>query len=144
MVGDDVIVAIKHFFNLGRLLKDVNATFISLVPKKIEASSNDFKPIALCNLLNKFIIKILANRLKKVMNGLVRPNQTAFIGGRSITENILLCHEVVRGFERKNHTQDVVMKIDLRKAYDSISWDFMREVLEKMGFPNKFSNWVME
>lgn len=92
VVGLDVAVAIKHFLNTGRLLKEVNSTFISLIPKKLEASTfNDYRPIALYNFMYKFITKILANRLKKVMNVLVQPNQTAFIEGRSIVENILLC-----------------------------------------------------
>lgn len=105
VVGGVVTEAKRHFFNIGRLLKEVNSTFISLIPKKLEASTfNDFRPIALCNLIYKFNIKIIVNRLKRVMNVLVQPNQSAFIEGHSIMENILLCHEVVEGFERKNHT----------------------------------------
>lgn len=96
VVGVDVTTAIKHFFNTGRLLKEVNSTFISLIPKKLEASTfNDYRPIALCNLIYKFITKIITNHLKRVMNALVLPNQSAFIEGHSIMENILLCHEVV-------------------------------------------------
>lgn len=59
-----------------------------------------YKPNALCNLLYKFITKIMANKLKRVINSLIQLNQTTFIEERSIVENILVCHEVVRGFER--------------------------------------------
>lgn len=62
------------------------------------------------------------------MNALVWPNQIAFIEARSIVENIFLFHEVIIGFERKHHTSATVMKIDLIKSYDSVSWDFMRGV----------------
>lgn len=92
---------------------------------------DDFRPISLCNLLYKFITKIMVNRLKKVMGGLVQLNQTTFIEGRSIVENILMCHEVIHGFERKNHAKAIFLKIDLLKAYDSMSWDFNQETLQK-------------
>lgn len=96
VVGMDVIVATKHYFSTGRFLKEVNYTFISLIPKKLEAASfNDYRPISLFNLIYKFITQIIANCLKRVMNVLVRSNQTIFIEGHSIVENILLYHEVV-------------------------------------------------
>lgn len=122
-----------------------NSTFISLIPKSADVTEfGDYRPIALCNLIYKFITKIIANWLKVVMNSLVSLNQTAFIEGWSIVDNILLCHEVVRGFDRVNHTPVALLKIDLRKAYDSVSRRFVEEVLFKMGFPNLFRNWVME
>lgn len=79
-----------------------------------------------------------------VMNFLVSANQTAFIKGRSIYENILLCHEVVRGFDRKQHLLSVVLKIDLRKADDLVSWDFICLILQKMDFSHLFIGWIME
>lgn len=145
VVGKEVMDAIKHFFKSGKLMTEVNATFISLIPKKIDAKgSNDYRPISLCNLLYKFITKIIANRLKKVVSSLVRFNQTAFIQGRSIVENILMCHEVVRGFEMKNNPKAAILKIDIRKAYDSVSWKFINEVLVKMNFSPNFVKWIME
>lgn len=114
VVGKEVIAAIKHFFHTGKLLRETNATFITLIPKVLKADSfKDYKPISLCNLLYKFVTKILANRLKCVVRSLIRPNQTAFIEGRSIVENILVCLEVVKGFERSNHSPAVIMKINL-------------------------------
>lgn len=50
---------------------------------------------------------------------------------------------MVRGFERSNHSPAVLLKIDLKKAYDSLSWDFIRSTLEKM-FPYRFIGWIME
>lgn len=83
VVGNDVIEAIKHFFKSGRLLRETNATFISLFSKVLEADSfKDYRPISLCNLLYKFVTKIMANRLKHVIRSVVRLNQTAFSEGR--------------------------------------------------------------
>lgn len=135
IMGKDVTEAIQYIFNSGRLLRETNSTFISLIPKMIEAMKfSEFRPISLCNLLYKIIMKIMDNRMQGVMNFLVRENQTAFIKGRSISENILLCHEVVHGFERKTHPPLVILKIDIRKAYDSVSWEFIHITLHKMHF----------
>lgn len=129
VVRKEVILAIKHFFQMGKLSIKTNVTFINLVPKVLEAnSSKDYRPISLCNLLYKFVTKIIANKLKLVVRSLVRPNQTAFIERRNIMENILVCHEVVRDFERSNHSPAVIMKIDLNKAYDLVAWDFITMV----------------
>lgn len=86
----------------------------------------------------------MANRLWKVIHSLVRINQTTFIQGRLIFENVLMCHEVVRDFERNNHPKDAILKIDIRKTYDSISWEFIKETLVKMNFPSYFVRWIME
>lgn len=59
-------------------------------------------------------------------------------------DNILVCHEIVRGFERKNHSPATILKIDLRKAYDSISWQCIEETMHNMRFPQLFIDWVME
>lgn len=78
------------------------------------------------------------------MEILVRENQTTFIKETLISKNILLCHEVVRGFERKKHPPTVISKIDLRKEYDSISWEFIHMTLQKMNFLEEFIGWIME
>lgn len=71
----DVIRVVQHFFHTGRLLHEVNSTFISLIPKTVEASKFcDYRPISLCNLLYKFITKIMSNRLQRVMIFLVSAN----------------------------------------------------------------------
>lgn len=72
MAGNDVVDVIQSFFSSGKLLKEVNATIISLVPNKINPSSlSDYRPISCCNVVCKCIIKILANRL---MPSNIKPN----------------------------------------------------------------------
>lgn len=80
IMGKDVICAVQHFFSFDRLLLEINATFISLIHKTMEVSKFcDFRPISLCNLLYKFITKIMSNMLQGVIGSLVSANQTAFI-----------------------------------------------------------------
>jgi hypothetical protein len=83
VIGEDVNLAILEFFSARKLLRETNSTILTLVPKKCNPeTTSDFWPISFCNLVYKFIAKILTNRLL--------PSQGAFILNRSIAENILL------------------------------------------------------
>ncbi|GJR80695.1 RNA-directed DNA polymerase, eukaryota, reverse transcriptase zinc-binding domain protein [Tanacetum coccineum] len=140
IIGKDVCNAVREFFITGKLLGEVNATLISLVPKiPTPDKVSDFKPIACCNVLYKCISKILTNRIKRVLGSLVDENQSAFIGGRQITNNILLSQELFRGYNRKMNKKKVAFKIDLQKAYDTISWEFIKEALVMFGFHEKMN-----
>jgi hypothetical protein len=100
--GGDVIVAMRCFFNRGYMLREVNHTFITLIPKSGKASSiNKFRPISLCNVIYKTISKILANRLKLLLHKVVSPWQEAFIPGRMIHENSIIAQEIIHSMDRK-------------------------------------------
>jgi hypothetical protein len=139
IVGEDVVKAVKGFFDTGLLLKEVNSTILSLVPKKVNPSAmGDFRPIAYCNVVYKCITKIISNRMLPFLSDLVSLNQSAFIPSRSISENVLLAQEIVRDYHKEKGSPRCTLKIDLMKAYDSINWDFMIYSLHCFGFPNKF------
>lgn len=102
IVGEDVTEAIKEFFSNRKLLKEVNHTFLTLVQKLEGATSfQNYRPISCCNLIYKFISKIIANRLSCVIHHLISPNQMAFIKGEHINEAMLLTHELIRDFSNK-------------------------------------------
>lgn len=63
---------------------------------------------------------------------------------RAIAHNILICQDLVRLNNRKNTTKSFLIKIDLKKAYDSVEWDFVLEMLHGLNFPCKFTKWIME
>ncbi|KAH0651106.1 hypothetical protein KY284_031018 [Solanum tuberosum] len=69
---------------------------------------------------------MICTRLKKVVSILVADNQAAFVQGRSMNHNILICHDLLRHYNRKT-TPRCLMKIELRKAYDMVSWEFLEE-----------------
>ncbi|KAJ8505060.1 hypothetical protein OPV22_005946 [Ensete ventricosum] len=143
IVGNDVIKACRHFFSSGHILKDLNCTFISLVPKNDGADSlENYRPISLCNFIYKVISKLLADRLQKVMNKVISPNQAAFLKGRSIHHNVLLANDLVKDLHSKTRGKKICFKADLRKAFDSVNRDFIYMMLHNMGFPQHWVKWI--
>ncbi|XP_043697190.1 uncharacterized protein LOC122647970 [Telopea speciosissima] len=139
VIGEELTHAVQWFFANSFMPRSINATFITLVPKSGDVSTfAGFRPIALCNLLYKIITKILSNRIQHVIGSVVSHNQSAFIKGRSIVDNILVCHDIVRGIEQKAASPTAVLKVDLHKAYDSLSRKFLFDVMGRMGFSDKF------
>lgn len=96
IVGNDVLKAIQHFFTTTKLSRAVNHTFLALIPKRPVADKVDqFRSIALCNVIYKVVTKILSNRLKSLLDPLIHPNQATLIPNRSIVDNIIINHEVM-------------------------------------------------
>lgn len=90
----------------------------------------------------KCITKILTIRFKNVVKKLFSPCQSAFVSGRSIQDNIMLTHELIRNYHRNNGSPKCALKIDLRKAYDYIRWDVLLITLQKFGISRKFIDWI--
>ena len=59
---------------------------------------------------------------------MVASNQGAFIKGRELLYNVLLCQEIARGYARKHISPRCIMKIDLKKAYGSVHWEAVKAV----------------
>ena len=143
IIGKDFCDAIQGFFQNSHMLPAANITSIALIPKTATPSTmQEFRPISLCNIPYKCIAKILANRLKTIMPDIIEQNQSAFVKGRSISDNILLAQESFRGYNRETGTSKCALKLDLHKAFDSVDWKFILTLLKKMQFPLIFINWI--
>ncbi|GJT41694.1 putative reverse transcriptase domain, reverse transcriptase zinc-binding domain protein [Tanacetum coccineum] len=105
---------------------------------------NDYRPISCCNVLFKCISKIIANRIKHCLKTLISPNQSAFISGRSISDNILLTQELMHNYHLDRGTPRCAFKVDIQKAYDTMDWNFLRTILLGFGFHNRMISWIME
>lgn len=103
----------------------------------------NFRPIACCTVLYKIISKILANRMKRVLDTIICDSQSAFVQGRLIFDNILISHELVKGYSRKRISPRCMVKVDIQKAYDSVEWHFLKHMLIELGFPIRYINWIM-
>ncbi|TYK19523.1 reverse transcriptase [Cucumis melo var. makuwa] len=143
VIGEDFCDAVLHFFETYYLPVGVNATAITLIPKHNGAERlEDFRPISCCNVLYKCISKILADRLRVWLPSFISSNQSAFILGRSIIENILLCQELVGGYHLNSGKPRCTLKVDLQKAYDSVNWDFLFGLQISISTPLKFVSWI--
>ena len=101
----------------------------------------DFRPISLCNIIYKIISKTLANRLKKHLSEIIVENQSAFVPGRSIFDNAMIAFETVHCMKKKRlgGNYQMALKLDMSKAYDRVEWDYLEEIMIRIGFP---SNWI--
>ncbi|XP_010670394.1 uncharacterized protein LOC104887462 [Beta vulgaris subsp. vulgaris] len=134
--GGDVIEAILNFFQSCKLLKQINATTLCLIPKVEQPTDvSQFRPIACYNVIYKAISKMLCSRLKKVLPTLIDQVQSAFVENRVILHNIFICQDMLKGYKRKNLLARCTPKVDLKKAYDSLNWEFIKEVLIGLNFP---------
>jgi hypothetical protein len=112
----------------------LNSAYLILLPKREDASSaGDFRPISLIHSFAKLVTKILANCLGPYLQDLVAANQSAFIRGRSIHDNFMLVQQSIK-FIHKTRISSLLLKLDISKAFDSVSWAFLLEILTHLGF----------
>ncbi|GJS72426.1 hypothetical protein Tco_0705267 [Tanacetum coccineum] len=116
VVGGDITCVVRDFFSNGKLLKKLNHTIISLIPK------------------------IIANRVKEGLGDIVSINPAAFIPGCRISDNILLTLELMRNYHRRRGPARCALKVDIQKAYDTVDWIFLRLFLWVLVFTLRWSN----
>ncbi|MCH93205.1 retrotransposon protein putative unclassified [Trifolium medium] len=146
LCGNDIFEAVKEWLQRGYFPSSLNETNICLIPKcENPMSMKDLRPISLCNVLYKVVSKLLANRLKSFLDKCVAEEQSAFVEGRSILDNALIAIEIIHALKRKTRGMkgDLALKIDISKAYDKVDWGFLRGMLERLGFADKWIHWMM-
>nr|GFB42296.1 RNA-directed DNA polymerase, eukaryota, reverse transcriptase zinc-binding domain protein [Tanacetum cinerariifolium] len=119
-----------------------NASFIALIPKVMDAKFvTDFRPISLVWSIYKVVTKVLANRLALVISDIVSDSQSAFIANTHILDGPFILNEVLNWCKRKKK-QAMFFKVDFTKAYDSVRWDYLLDVLQAFGFGQNWCKWL--
>ena len=90
------------FLKSGFILKELNNIFITLILRCLSPKMvGDFRPISLCNVAYKVASKVLANKLKPIIEDIITPYQSAFIKGRLILDNLIIAHELLHTTKTK-------------------------------------------
>ena len=138
----EIMVVFHNFHTQGVFEKSFNASFLALIPKKVDSEEvKDFRPISLVGGICKIISKVLANRLHRVAHGIISDSQNAFVKGRQILDSILIASEYIDS-RLKLGVPSVLCKLDVEKAYDHVSWDFLMYMLQRCGFSEKWRKWI--
>lgn len=142
-IGAELTEVVEESRRKGEIYAPFNSTFIALIPKKEDPESfEDFRPISLCNCIYKIIAKVIVVRLKPILSKCISSEQFGFLDGRQIHEAIGVAQETIHSI-RQTNKKGAVIKIDLSKAYDRISWTYLRMLLTHLGFKLDFINWIM-
>jgi hypothetical protein len=129
------ILLLLNDFVLGRVdIARLNYGIITLIPKvKGVDTIKQFRPIALINIIFKFVAKAFAIRLAPLSHRMIDRSRTAFIRGRCLHEGVLALHEIAHELKVKR-LGGLFLKLDFEKAYDRVNWDILQEVLLRNGF----------
>ena len=145
-MGDKVVDEVISVLKGGQKPDGWNDTVFVLIPKvKNPSRIKDLRPIGLCNIVYNLCSKVIANRLKLVLPDIISDNQSAFVPGRLITDNVLIAYELSHVLLNKKRGGEGIaaVKADMSKAYDRVEWDFLRAMLLKLGFDTRWVDLVM-
>ena len=133
----EIISVFQNFHTQAVLKKSLNASFLALIPEKVDAVEiKDFRPISLVGGIYKIIFKVLANRLRRVAHGLISDSRNTFVKGKQILDSFLITSKCIDS-RLKSGVPGVLCKLDVEKAYDHVSWGFLMYMLQCCGFSEK-------
>ncbi|KAK1650817.1 hypothetical protein QYE76_068622 [Lolium multiflorum] len=146
LVGSKVQEEVLGVLNGGNIPAGWNETVIVLIPKvKNPTRLKELRPISLCNVIIKIVTKVIACRLKNVLDDIISPSQSAFVAGRLITDNILIAYETTHFMHLRKGGRDglAAVKLDMSKAFDRVEWSFLEKIMLKLGFSPGWVRLVM-
>ena len=131
--------AFKYSCSEEKVIPTHRESLITLIPKVGRAphSLKGWRPISLLNVDYKIISTAIANRLKTYISYIISPTQSAYIKGRFIGENSRLVYDTIAHVTRKKES-GLIMAADFEAAFETVSWSYIRAVLEEMNFGNNF------
>jgi hypothetical protein len=144
--ADEVALTLLQAFTAmlreGATSVHINKGLITLIPKSGDrAKLSNWRPITLLGSIYKVLAKTFVGRIQATFPEIIRPNQTVFVEGRSILDNVFMAQEALAWAEESD--QDLVLLLlDFEKAFDRIKWGFLFKALAKLGFSATWVRWV--
>ncbi len=141
-ICDVTVRSFNESYDDGQLSESQRSAVISLIFKKGDAQLlTNYRPISLTNCDYKILAFCLANRIQSVIHTIVHPSQAAYVKDRFIGCNIRLVEDVIEYFDKYNQ-EGVLMMLDFTKAFGSLEWNFLFNVLQKFNFGESFIKWI--
>ncbi|GJT94975.1 RNA-directed DNA polymerase, eukaryota, partial [Tanacetum coccineum] len=132
-------------FEFSRGLSTEQSAELEVVFSKVEIKESrvikDYRPISLIGSFYKIVGKLLANRIASVVEYLISTEQSAFVKGRQIMDGPMILNEILN-WCKKEKKKKLIFKVDFEKAYGFVCWDYLQDVMFKMGFGRKWCAWI--
>ena len=142
-IDSDIFNFVEESMQHCFLADELNISKIALLPKSEDRIKiQNYRPISLLNTLYKIVAKVYANRMKPLLHNWILPSQTGFVPNRCILDNVFLAFEAI-AWTKESQQELTMLLLDFEKAYDRVSWTFLREVMTRMGFHTTWINQVM-
>jgi hypothetical protein len=142
LIGTFLVKVFQYIYSSGKMTNSQRKSVVSLIFKDGDRENlSNYRPISLTNTDYKIMAFVLANRLQNVLPSIISYDQTGYIKNRSINTNIRLVDDILN-FSQSKKLQTAVLFLDFSKAFDSLEWNFMFQVLEKFNFGPSFIKWI--
>ena len=142
-LGFFIIRSLNEGFESGKMSITQREGIITCIPKgdKPREFLKNWRPISLLNVVYKIGSSCIANRIKEVLPQLINEDQTGFVPGRYIGDNLRLLYDIMHYLKDEN-LPGLLVSIDFEKAFDSVDWGFMGKVLKHFGFKKDITQWI--
>ena len=142
-LGNFVLRSLNYGYMKGELSVTQKQGLITCIPKdsKPKQFLKNWRPLTLLDTVYKIASGTIANRMKTTLDHIINKDQTGFIKGRSIVENLRVIYDVMK-FTEEQKIPGLIMLIDFEKAFDSLSWNFLHKSLKYLNFGESIRQWI--